>query len=94
MSAGTKAIAVSAPRSFGCAVNPVARPPSMLAFGMTSPTSSCMIAPPPQIAADATQQLIALVMCASRRRTTVPSQNQKTVRKTRRAITAIDFNAW
>ena len=48
--------------------------------------------PPPQIAADATQKPIALVTCAWRRRTIVPSQNQKTVRKTRRAITAIDFN--
>ena len=59
----------------------------VLAFGMTSPTSSWMIAPPPQIAADTTQQPMALVMCTCHRRTTVPSQNQKTVRRTRRAIT-------
>ncbi len=91
MRAGTKVIAVSPPRSFGCEVKPVARPPSMLAFGMTSPTRSWRIAPPPQIAADATQKPIALVMCAWVRRTTVPSQNQKTVRKTRRAITAIEL---
>ena len=52
-----------------------------------------MIAPPPQIAAERTQQLMALVMCSCRRRITVPSQSQNTVRKTRRAITPIDFNA-
>ena len=91
MSAGTNAIAVSPPRSLGCEVNPVARPPSMLAFGMTSPATSWTIAPAPQIAADATQKPIALVMCAWLRRTIVPSQNQKTVRKTRRAITAIEL---
>jgi hypothetical protein len=61
---------------------------------MTSPTSSCTIAPPPRIAADTTQQLMALVMRSCRRRTTVLSQSQKTVRKTRRAITAIDVNVW
>ena len=60
---------------------------------MTSPARSCATAPAPQIAALVTQSAIAVTTCSRRLRTTVPSQNQNTVRKISLATVATEWNA-